>query len=153
MSKRMKELEKKLTPQQVNACRLLSDNEFGLLSPEDGKKLSKQEVSEKIGIVRSTLYEWLKIPAFVELMNEYSEHTLNAHRSEVYDLLMKGIRGHNGIPSSKMLELYLKHYALLTDKSIIENISDDDRMSKKSDSEIAKEIDELNKLINGEGTH
>lgn len=149
MSQRIKRLEEKLSAQERHAAQLLADNQFGLLS-EDGKKLSMQEIADKVGIARSTLYEWKKNKKFVALENEYAEHMLNAHRSEIYGLIIKGARGHNGIPSSKMVEIFMKHYALLTDKQVIEDNREEEDRHRKSDAEIAREIDELNKLINGE---
>lgn len=150
MSRQIKELEAKVTTQQKKVAQMLSDNEFGLLS-EDGKKLSMQQLCDMAGIARSTLYLWKKESFdFVELENAYSEHMLTAHRSEVYGLLVKGMRGHNGIPSSKMIELYLKHYGLLTDRSVVTEEREVSR-PRKTDAEIAREIDQLNKLVNGEG--
>lgn len=146
MAKRRSDIGRNLTPQQKRAAEMLVQNEWGELT--DGKKLSQDQLAERLGIARSTLYEWRKNPEFVEYMNMLTDDLLNGMRAEVNAALMKLIRMPN--PSVKAIELYMKRHALLTDRTVIENESEPP-IPRKSDAEIAEEIRKLNDLINGEG--
>lgn len=121
MTRSNKYWEKRLTPKQRLAAQYLVDNEFGLLS-EDGKKLSMEKVAEKVGCGRTTLFEWRRLPEFQEYMNEIADKELNYHRAEVYAALMKAVRGgSNGIPSAKAIDLYLRRFGLLTDRTEVDD--------------------------------
>lgn len=151
MSRQRNVLEAQLTGQQRKAAQLLVANEWGELLSEDGRKKSMQEVAEEIGIARSTLYEWKAQEPFLEYVNYLTDINLRGMQSEVNVALMKAIRGgNNGLPSVKAIDLYMRRWALLSDRTIVEDRRDEIASNRKTDEEIRKEIEELNELVDGE---
>jgi hypothetical protein len=135
-----------LTAQQKKAAQLLCDNEFGLLS-EDGKKLPIETVAEMAGVVRSTIYEWKKLPAFREYMNDQADGSLDANRAEVYAAIMKLVRGGaNGLPSVRALDLYMRRFGLLRD--VVETRED---VTKRviSEQERQAALERLDQILGG----
>ncbi|ECV7489953.1 hypothetical protein ZW30_25035, partial [Salmonella enterica subsp. enterica serovar Muenchen] len=57
--------------------------------------------------------------------------------------------GANGIPSVKALDLFMRRYGLLTDRTVVEDMRDTVETRRKTDEEIRAEIDELNAMIDG----
>ncbi|OZQ66557.1 phBC6A51 family helix-turn-helix protein [Paenibacillus odorifer] len=145
-----KVLEAQLTPQQQRAAQLLVINEWGELTEEGGKKRTMQELADELGIARSTLFEWKRNEMFVAYVNHLTERQLDGMRSEVYVALMRSIRGGaNGIPSVKALDLYMRRYGLLSDRTIIEDARSQVEEKRKTDDEIRADISELDALVNG----
>ncbi|WP_028546246.1 phBC6A51 family helix-turn-helix protein [Paenibacillus taiwanensis] len=150
MSRHRKALEAQLTPQQRRAAQLTVDNEWAELLTEDGKKRPQQDIADDLGIARSTLYEWKAMEAFVDYINYLADKQLESMRSEVNVAIMKSIRGGaNGIPSVKALELYMRRWGLLTDRSVVEDKREATESRRKTDEEIRSDIDALNDLVNG----
>lgn len=150
MSRQRKALEAQLTPQQRKAAELLVSNEWGELLGDDGKKKTMQELADEIGIARSTLFEWKSQEGFAAYVNYLAERNLDAMRSEVYVQLMRAIRGGaNGIPSVKALDLFMRRYGLLTDRTVVEDMRDTVETRRKTDEEIRAEIEGLDAMING----
>lgn len=150
MSRQRKVLEAQLTPQQQRAAQLIVNNEWAELLTEDGRKLTQQEIADEIGIARSTLYEWKAQETFIEYVNYLTEKNLNAMRSEVYVALMKAIRGGaNGIPSVKALDLYMRRYGLLSDRTVIEDNREAIEKRRKTDDEIRDDIERLQAMVSG----
>ncbi|MEK5420160.1 phBC6A51 family helix-turn-helix protein [Paenibacillus sp. FSL L8-0708] len=146
-----KVLEAQLTPQQQRAAQLLVINEWGELTEEGGKKRTMQELADELGIARSTLFEWKRNEMFTAYVNHLTERQLDGMRSEVYVALMRSIRGGaNGIPSVKALDLYMRRYGLLSDRTIIEDARSQVEEKRKTDDEIRKDISELDALVNGD---
>ncbi len=142
-------LEGKLTVQQRNAAQMIVDNEFGLLS-ENGKRLPNHELMERIGIGNDTFYTWKRKPEFRAYMNELADDQLDENRSRVYSQLMRLIDGgNNGMPSVKAIDLWMRRFGLLTDRTIVEDQRLDDGVPRKTDAEIRREIAELDEMING----
>jgi DNA-directed RNA polymerase specialized sigma subunit len=151
MSRQRSVLEAQLTVQQRKAAQLLVANEWGELLSEDGRKKSMQEVAEEIGIARSTLYEWKAQEHFIDYVNYLTDINLRGMQSEVNVALVKAIRGgNNGLPSVKALDLYMRRFALLSDRTIVEDRRDEIASNRKTDEEIRREIAELNDLVDGE---
>ncbi|GAB6927109.1 hypothetical protein JCM10914A_10920 [Paenibacillus sp. JCM 10914] len=143
-------LEAQLTPQQQRAAQLIVNNEWAELLNEDGKKRTMKELSEEIGIARSTLFEWKAQESFAAYVNYLTERQLDVMRSEVYVQLMRAIRGGaNGIPSVKALDLYMRRYGLLTDRTVVEDSRESIETKRKTDEEIRKEIAELDDMVSG----
>lgn len=148
-TKQRRQLEALLTPQQRRAAQLIVDNDWAELTTEDGKKRSMQEIADEVPCARSTLYEWKKEEAFSEYVNYLADLRLSAMRSEVNIAVMKLIRGGaNGIPSVKALDLYMRRWGLLTDRTIVEDTRDAAETRVKTDEEIRKELAELDALVN-----
>lgn len=151
MSKQRSVLEAQLTAQQRKAAQLLVANEWGELLSEDGRKKSMQELAEDIGIARSTLYEWKGQERFIDYVNYLTDINLSGMRAEVNFALMKAIRGgNNGLPSVKAIDLYMRRWALLSDRTIVEDRRDEITNNRKTDEEIRRDIAELNDLVDGE---
>lgn len=150
MSRQRKVLESQLTPQQRRAAQMIVDNEWAELITEDGRKKSMQEIATDIGIARSTLYEWKGTEAFTEYVNYLTDLQLKTMRSEVNVALVKAIRGGpNGVPSVKALDLYMRRFGLLTDRTIVEDTRDTIEERRKTDEEVRREIAELDAMVNG----
>ncbi|SFS76373.1 phBC6A51 family helix-turn-helix protein [Paenibacillus sp. 453mf] len=150
MSRRRKQLEAQLTPQQVEAAALLVMNTWADLLDDDSiQKRTMQEIADEVGVARSTLFLWKTDESFDAYVSYLADRQLSSYRGEVYKQLVKAIMGGpNGIPSSKAIELYMRRHGLLTDKTevitkteVAENI--------KTDEEIASEIAELDRMVNG----
>lgn len=151
MSRQRNVLEAQLTVQQRKAAQLLVSNEWGELLSEDGRKKSMQELAEEIGIARSTLYEWKAQEHFIDYVNFLTDINLRGMQSEVNVALMKAIRGgNNGLPSVKAIDLYMRRWALLSDRTIVEDRRDEIASNRKTDDEIRRDIAELNDLVDGE---
>ncbi|MFD2672801.1 phBC6A51 family helix-turn-helix protein [Marinicrinis sediminis] len=144
---RKKILEAQLTPQQRKAARLIVDNEWGVLT--EGKKMTMQEIANQLSISRTTLYEWKRIEAFNEYVNYLTDQELSTMRGEVNVAIMKLIRGgSNGVPSVKAIDLFMRRFGLLTDRQVVEDNRETIEHRRKTDEEIAKEIADLDEMIN-----
>lgn len=137
-----------LTPQQEKLAQDIVDNEFMLLSEDSDRKLTQEQLAARNGISPSTLYEWKRKPEFRRKMNEIADAQLETHRAEVYQQLMKAIRGtsNNGVPSIKALDLYLRRHGLIT--THIEADVTARPAPPRSTSELAQDIAELDAMVN-----
>lgn len=153
MAKSKKELlGARLTPQQRLAAQEMVDNQFGLLT-EDGSKLTNLQLQERLGIGNDTFYRWRRDSDFIAYMNVLADEELDVNRAEVYAQLIKAVRGGaNGIPSVKALDLYMKRFGLLVERSVITDEREDAYRPVKTDAQIAAELAELDRMINGEDT-
>lgn len=139
---RQRELEAKLTVNQQKAALMLVEND--LRSTDE--KMTQEEIATELGIDRSTLYLWrTRNKNFIDYKNEISDDFLSEHRSKVYSQLLKLINGPQ--PSVKAIDLYLKRFGLLTEKQVITN---DDGSGTRSNDDLAKELEELDELLNDE---
>lgn len=151
-TRQRKVLEAQLTPQQLRAAHLIVNNEWAELLNEDGKKKTAQELADEIGIARSTFFEWKAQELFGAYVNYLTDIQLSSMRSEVNVQLMRAIRGGpNGVPSVKALDLYMRRYGLLTDRTIVEDTRTHIEDKRKTDDDIRREIGELDALVNGSG--
>ncbi|MGF7033749.1 hypothetical protein J2T17_004697 [Paenibacillus mucilaginosus] len=149
MASRRKTLEAQLNPQQRRAAQLIVQNDWAELS-EDGRKKTMQELSDEIGIARSTLFEWKKSEEFTDYVNFLTDLQLDSMRSVVNTQLMKAILGgNNGLPSVKALDLYFRRHGLLTNVEVIEERRDRFETRRKTDEEVRQDIAGLDALLNG----
>lgn len=134
-----KELEAKLTLQQRKAALMLVENEL----ETEGKK-SLDEIAEEVGVSRQALYKWrTQNKAFIEYRNMLADDFFSSMRPIVYKQLMKLINGPQ--PSVKAMDLFFKRFALLTDKTIVEDSTTGNEL--RSDDAIKRELEELNELL------
>lgn len=141
-SKRQRELESKLTPQQQKAAFLLVENDLR----DNGDKRTQEDIAEEVGVTYKTLWTWRKQNRnFIDYKNEIADDFLAEYRSGVYGQLLKLINGSQ--PSVKAIDLYLKRFGLLTEKQVISN---EDSAGSRSNAELAKELEELDDLLNDE---
>lgn len=139
-SKRLKELESKLTAQQQKAAFLLVENDLR----SNDEKRTQEEIAEEVGVTYKTIWEWRKKNRnFIDYKNEIADDFLAEYRSGVYGQLLKLINGSQ--PSVKAIDLYLKRFGLLTEKQV--NITEDNSGSRSND-DLAKELEELDDLLN-----
>lgn len=141
MSK-LKELEAKLTEQQRKAAFMLVEND--LKPNKDETKLTYEEIAAEIGVTYKTLWEWRKKNRnFIAYKNEISDDFLTERRARVYGQLMKLIEADQ--PSVKAIDLFMRRFGLLTEKSVVENV---DANSQRSDDDIKRQLDDLDDLLN-----
>lgn len=145
MAKRRADIGRSLTDQQRRAAQMLVANEFCELS--EGKKMTKENLASEIGISKSTLYDWMKIPEFNEYQRMISRDKLHAHGSEVDAALIKLIRMPE--PRMKAIELWYKLQRELADVHVIEH-ENESNLPRKSDAEVAAGILKLAEMVNGE---
>jgi DNA-binding XRE family transcriptional regulator len=134
----MKELESKLTLKQRQAALMLVENEMAT----EGKK-TQDEIAEELGISRQGLYKWrTQNRAFIEYRNMLSDDILSSMRPLVYKQLMSLITGSQ--PSVKAIDLFMRRFALLTDKTLNEDVSGGEgaRSTKQLEDSLA-DIDDL----------
>jgi transcriptional regulator with XRE-family HTH domain len=139
-SKRIRELEAKLTLPQQKAAFLLVENDLR----DGGDKKTLEQIAEEVGVTYKTIWEWRKKNRnFIDYKNEIADDFLAEYRSGVYGQLMKLINGSQ--PSVKAIDLYLKRFGLLTEKQVITN---EDASGSRSNEDLAKELEDLDDLLN-----
>jgi transcriptional regulator with XRE-family HTH domain len=139
-SKRIKELEARLTPQQIKAAFLLVENDLR----DNGDKRTQEDIAEEVGVTYKTVWSWRKSNRnFIDYKNEIADDFLAEYRSGVYGQLMRLINGSQ--PSVKAIDLYLKRFGLLTEKQVTVT---EDNGGSRSNEDLAKELDELDDLLN-----
>jgi hypothetical protein len=139
---RLKELEAKLTEQQKRAAYILVEND--LKPNKDAGKLTYEQIAEDIGVTYKTLWSWkTRNRNFIAYKNEISDDFLSDKRSRVYGQLLKLIEAEQ--PSVKAIDLFMRRFGLLTEKTVVENI---DGKSQRSDDDIKRQLEDLDDLLN-----
>jgi DNA-binding XRE family transcriptional regulator len=142
MSIRLKALEAKLDARKRNAAYLLVENELR----ETGDKRTQEDIASEIGVSSKTVWEWkTKDQVFIEYKNALADDFLSEKRAYVYGQLMKLIGGSQ--PSVKALDLYLRRFGLLTEKSVVETV---DTNQVRSEDAIKQQLAELEELLDGD---
>jgi DNA-binding XRE family transcriptional regulator len=142
MSIRLKALEAKLDARKRNAAYLLVENELR----ETGDKRTQEDIASEIGVSSKTVWEWkTKDQVFIEYKNALADDFLSEKRAYVYGQLMKLIGGSQ--PSVKALDLYLRRFGLLTEKSVVETV---DTNQVRSEDAIKQQLAELEDLLDGD---
>jgi hypothetical protein len=138
---RLKELEAKLTEQQKRAAYMLVEND--LKPNKDAGKLTYEQIAEDIGVTYKTLWSWkTRNRNFIAYKNEISDDFLSDKRSRVYGQLLKLIEAEQ--PSVKAIDLFMRRFGLLTEKTVVENI---DGNSQRSDDDIKRQLEDLDDLL------
>lgn len=136
----MKELEARLTIPQRKAALMLVENE---METDSENRRTQEEIAEELGITRMTLYKWrTQNRAFIDYKNALADDILSSMRPMVYRQLLKTITGPQ--PSIKGIDLFMRRFALLTDKTVQEVAE----TNGNDDKDVAKSIEEIEKLIN-----
>jgi hypothetical protein len=139
MSRRLKTLEAKLDARKQKAAYLLVENELR----ETGDKRSQEEIAEEIGVTSKTIWSWKTTdPVFIEYKNAIADDFLSEKRAFVYAQLMKTISGPQ--PSIKGIDVFMRRFGLLTEKQVVVN---EDLGSSRSNEDLAKELEELDDLL------
>jgi hypothetical protein len=137
----MKELESKLTLKQRQAALMLVENEMAT----EGKK-TQDEIAEDLGISRQGLYKWrTQNRAFIEYRNMLADDVLSSMRPLVYKQLMSLITGTQ--PSVKAIDLFMRRFALLTDKTLNEDVSGGE--GARSTQQLEDSLADIDDLLDG----
>lgn len=108
-------LVEQLTDEQQQAAQLLVEGNFSKIYGL--KKHTYEEVAEAAGISDKTLRRWRNDQKFIEYQSYVTSLYSASLRPLVEAQLMKAIIGnHNGQPSVKAIELWLKLQGILIDK-------------------------------------
>jgi DNA-binding XRE family transcriptional regulator len=139
MSRRLKTLEAKLDARKQKAAYLLVENELR----ETGEKRSQEEIAEEVGVTSKTIWSWKTTDSvFIEYKNAIADDFLSEKRAYVYGQLMKSISGPQ--PSIKGIDIFMRRFGLLTEKQITVT---EDGSSSRSNEDLAKELEELDDLL------
>lgn len=131
-----KELESKLDLKQRKAALMLVENELNT----EGQ-MTQEEIAEELGVSRQGLYKWrTQNKAFIEYRNKLADDVLSSMRPMVYKQLMSLITGSQ--PSVKAIDLFMRRFALLTDKQQVEELGQSDARTSKDLEESIQEIDD-----------
>lgn len=140
---RKKALEARLDPRQRIAALLCVEREL----TDEVERKSFDEIAAEVGVSRQALYKWrTQNKTFIEYVNLLADDFLESKRARVYNRMMKLIDSDQ--PSVKALDLYMRRFGLLTDKSVVET---KDSGPARTNEDIAQEIAELDDLIGGDG--
>ncbi|MRX54690.1 hypothetical protein GJU41_11970 [Bacillus idriensis] len=142
MSIKLKALEAKLDVRKRKAAFLLVENEM----KSSAEQRTQEDIAQEIGVTYKSLWEWRKKdPIFIEYKNALADDFLSENRAFVYAQLMKLIGGSQ--PSVKGIDLFMRRFGLLTDKTITETA---ETSGARSDEDIEKELEELDELLKGD---
>lgn len=138
----IKALEAKLDARQRKAAYLLVENEMR----EQGERRTQESIAEEIGVTSKTIWEWRKKNKhFISYKNAIADDFLNENRAYVYSQLMKLIGGSQ--PSVKGIDLFLRRFGLLTEKTQVETI---DSTGQRTNDDLEAELAELDELLKDE---
>jgi hypothetical protein len=138
---RIKELEAKLTEQQKKAAFMLVEND--IKANKDVTKLTYEQIAEEVGVSYKTIWSWrTQNRNFIAYKNEISDDFLSDKRSRVYGQLLKLIEAEQ--PSVKAIDLFMRRFGLLTEKTVVENI---DGTTARSDDDIKRQLEDLDDLL------
>jgi hypothetical protein len=138
---RIKELEAKLTEQQKKAAFMLVEND--IKANKDVTKLTYEQIAEEVGVSYKTIWSWrTQNRNFIAYKNEISDDFLSDKRSRVYGQLLKLIEAEQ--PSVKAIDLFMRRFGLLTEKTVVENV---DGTTARSDDDIKRQLEDLDDLL------
>jgi hypothetical protein len=140
MNRKFQQLEAKLTMQQRKAALLLVQRELD--NPVVEQQLTIEDIAVQVGISERQMYRWKRDPVFIEYMNMLADDFLSGYRSGVYKQMLKLIFASQ--PSVKAMDLYLKRFGLLTDRTVTETA---DNEADQSDEKIAADIEALEREL------
>ena len=139
-NKRLKDLGAKLDVRQREAALALVANE---MSENAEFKRTQEEIAKEAGVSYKTLWSWrTQNKAFIDYKNELADDFLSDKRAFVYSQLLKLISGPQ--PSVKAIDLFMRKFGLLTDKTIVEN---HDGSQQRSEDAIKQQLAELEGLL------
>lgn len=137
---RRDKLAEQLTVKQQQAVYALLDNE---MLPYKKRK-TQDELADELGVNRATLYRWRKQnQAFIEFKKEVAKDYLGDEVGLFAKSLIDSMKGTNGAPSQKALDLYAKMMGFIKNEHAVE-IS---KGNARTDEELAKELEELDAML------
>lgn len=139
----MKDLEKRLSPLQVQIAHALVENDYS----KHTERKTMQEISDKLGVSRTTLYNHKNDPSVVRYMGMLSEKQLDTMRAKVDSALFRLIDDGTGrLPSIKAIELFYKLKGLMIERSITGE-NEDDVTPRITQAELDEELEKLEDLL------
>lgn len=133
-------LSEQLTVKQQKAVYALLDNE--MLPYKE--RLTQEELADELEVDRATLYRWRKQnQAFIEFKKEVAKDFLGDEVGLFAKALITSMRGTNGAPSQKALDLYAKMMGFIKSEHSVEITQG----GARTDDEIAASIAELDALL------
>lgn len=137
---RRDQLSEQLTVKQQKAAYALLDNE---MLPYKERK-TQDALADELEIDRATLYRWRKQnQAFIEFKKEVAKDFLGDEVGLFAQSLITSMRGTNGAPSQKALDLYAKMMGFIKSEHSVEVTQG----GARTDDEIAASIAELDALL------
>ncbi|MHC8516785.1 phBC6A51 family helix-turn-helix protein [Sporosarcina sp. ITBMC105] len=137
---RRDQLAEQLTVKQQKAAYLLLDNE--MLPYKERRK--QEEIAAELEIDRVTLYRWRKEnQAFIEFKKEVAKDYLGDEVGLFAQALITSMRGTNGAPSQKALDLYAKMMGFIKSEHSVEITQG----GARTDEELAAELAELDAML------
>ncbi len=137
---RRDQLAEQLTVKQQQAVYALLDNE---MKPYKERK-TQDALADELEVNRATLYRWRKQnQAFIEFKKEVAKDYLGDEVGLFAQSLIASMRGTNGAPSQKALDLYAKMMGFIKNEHSVEVT----KGGARTDEELAKELDELDAML------
>lgn len=135
-------LAEQLDIRQQRAAYMLLENE--MLSRTDPEYKSQEQIAAEVGVDRATLWRWRKQnQAFIEFRKEVAKDYLGDAVDVFVNSLIRSMRGTNGPPSMKALDLYARHIGFIQPDSQVEvNIG-----GGRSDEDLQAELDRLDEQL------
>jgi ACT domain-containing protein len=113
--------------------------------PETGEHYTVVEACEKVGVARSTYYEWLKKDEFVAYMDYLADMALKARIGKydrILDRLATSSENEKTVLDAINI-LYKRIGKFKTDSNVNVNINDEKSISEKSLDELKRELEAL----------
>lgn len=140
LARRKRELESRLEGRQIQAALACVQRDFA----ETAERRTYDDIAAEAGVSRNSLYEWrTQNRDFIDYVNLLADGILESKRAEVYSQLMTLIGGKQ--PSVKAIDLFMRRFGLLTDHSVVENVSSVGL--KQTPADIAESVAELDALL------
>ena len=133
-------LAEQLSVKQQKAVYALLDNE--MLTYKERK--TQDQLADELEVDRATLYRWRKQnQAFIEFKKEVAKDFLGDEVGLFAQALITSMRGTNGVPSQKALDLYAKMMGFIKTEHSVEITQG----GARTDEEIAASIAELDAML------
>lgn len=138
---RRDQLAEQLSMKQQRAVYMLLENE----TLPTAEQKTQQEIADELGVTRKCLWEWRKKnQAFIEFKKEVAKDYLGDEVGLFAKALISSMKGTNGAPSQKALDLYAKMMGFIKSEHSVEVTQG----GVKTNEELAQEIAELDALLN-----
>lgn len=112
-------LSEQLDVRQQRAVYMLIENE--MLPKTDPEYKTQEEIAEAVGVDRTTLWRWRKQDqAFIEFKKEVAKDYLGDAVGVFAKQLIASMKGTNGAPSQKALDLYAKMMGFIKNEHSVE---------------------------------
>lgn len=142
-------LSEQLDVRQQRAVYMLIENE--MLPKTDPEYKTQEEIAEAVGVDRTTLWRWRKQDqAFIEFKKEVAKDYLGDAVGVFAKQLIASMKGTNGAPSQKALDLYAKMMGFIKNEHSVE-VTQGGRSTEDLQAELAALDEQLAELDSEEG--